>query len=257
MQVLSGSLSAIQLEVPENNTFLSPKLKLSDSTLQQAVDNYSKAKVKKALKSTAEGIDKIGQLNFERELSPREMVVALAMILEGKSLRQINEYFDSLNYVLEEAGIKKKPKQIIRIRIVRTISIFFFAVSFGLGFTMLDIIGDKYHVGHIITMPIFLFVAWFLIGWMVDFFFWIEKKIDPKNKYTFDKPLKSLSEQEKKEYLKEIEKTMRNVINERFDEHDRQPGNNAAKAIKDIVLKNVKPMRPMQSVTVQSLFNAI
>ena len=219
MQFLSGSCFAFENQAD----FLSPRISVSKDSIKNSLGTYSKAKVEQALKQTAQSIDDIGHRNFKRELSQREMILALAMLLEGKSLRSINDHFDSMNYLLEEFGVKRKPKQIRRIRILRAISVFIFAVGFGTAITMLDIIEQVYHISNLLTLPAFLLVAWFVIGWIVDFFFWIERMIDPRNKYRFKDPVKELNDEERKEFFKQIEQTIRDVVANRFDEETERP----------------------------------
>ena len=73
--------------------YLSPRLNLSMGSLQQAIEQFSIDCVDEALRKTAQNINYIGKRNFKRDLRPRELVVALAMIFEGKTLRHIDNHF--------------------------------------------------------------------------------------------------------------------------------------------------------------------
>ncbi len=198
--------------------YLGPRLNLSIKSLQKAMETFSQARIDEALRKTADNIDEIGKRNFKRNPSGRELVVALAMILEGKTLKKVDYYFDSLNYMVEELGVREKPRQILRLRIFKIASTMFLCLSLGAGFVFMDIIKELYSLSTLITAPVFLIAGWFFIGRSIDFFFWIENKIDPKNRHIFSNPIQELEVQEKEQYLSEIKKTLRNVINDSFDE---------------------------------------
>lgn len=208
-----------------NKEYLSPRLTLSNESLKEMMrDIFSRMKIDAALKKTAADINEIGRRNFKRELSPREMVMALTMIAGGKTLREIDAHFDNLNYVLEEFGMKKKPKQILRMRIWRTVSTAFMFLSLGAGFVLMDIVRERYFLNILITAPVFLFIACFFVGRVIDFIFWVEQRLDPKNKHGFSHMAENLNADEKEQYLFEIEQTIRNVVNDKFDPYDKSRG---------------------------------
>jgi len=212
--LLSSDLAfAGQKNAQLSHGYLSPRINLSNESILVAIDVFSKIKIDAAIEKTVANVNELGQRNFKRELSAQELVIALAMISEGKSLHYIDKYFFMRHYVHDhETGRRKKPGQILRIRIVQALSI----VCAAAGFLMRDMLLESYLVNIVIFGPLFLVFMWFFTGWSVDFFSWVERMLDPRNKYIFAEPGADLNEEEKEQYLNDIKQIITNNI-QQFD----------------------------------------
>lgn len=159
---------ALQSSSSLKKDYLSPRINLSEKSLKKVIRTISRMQVEDALQATLANINEIGERNFKRKLSSEELLVALAMINEGRSLRYIDNDFSD----------RRKLKQ----KTMEALSEF--------------------------------------IGWSLGFFYWKEESVDSKNQLIVADPVTALSKKQKKQFLKDVENMMRDII-KTWDEQER------------------------------------
>lgn len=167
---LLSANTALALQSSSNlkKDYLSPRINLSKKSLKEVINIYSRMQVEDALQATLANINEIGERNFKRKLSSEELLVALAMINEGRSLR----------YIANDFSVRRKLKQ----KTMEALSEF--------------------------------------IGWSLGFFYWKEESVDSKNQLIVADPVTALSKKQKKQFLKDVENMMRDII-KTWDEQER------------------------------------
>ncbi|MBU1043497.1 MAG: hypothetical protein KJ915_03755 [Candidatus Omnitrophica bacterium] len=198
--------------------YLSPKINLDSSSIQTAMDIFSRMKIYTAIEKTVVNINEIGRRNFKRELTYQEFFPAVVRIYGEESLIGIDRYFYGLNYKQEKDAGVRSFAQILRTRVIKKTLKFLLPSTVLVGFLMHDIIIAVFPTNVLIAAALLGSMVWIFKVSPVNFLYWLENKAEPKDKDLFNDPKNGLNEKEKNQYFREVKQIIREVVENSFKE---------------------------------------